>query len=225
MSIRRLRFFIFSIFLLVSIIEYLPGMIPVRLFGTNILNERIWQALVAAIILLTDSRGYASPSMLIIYFWIAVFVLFEGFGHYIVGYGLESNIFAMLRSHHLSIAVIVLMHEHLRRNSDTKMQKKLLKIAVIAYSIQCVINTIIIIRNPSIVRGVDWAGFVTTAAFGAGSYAFYTSLPFLIPGIVYLIKEHQNNEFFKRGWAIGILGTIIVGSYMGVIVAPFLISV
>jgi len=224
MGTRKLQLFVFSVYLIVSIIEYLPSMLPIRLLGQNILNERIWQIAVVTIILLTDPKGFFSLSMLIIYAWIAVFWALEGFGHYIVGFTDVSNLGGMLRTQHFSIATILLLYEHLLRKQDTNTLRKLIKVALIAYAIQCVIGVSIIARNPWIVRGVDWASGTKSDVLGAGSYVFYTSLPFIIPGVVFIIKNIANAAWKKKAMVIMFLVIVLFSSYMGVIVAPFLMS-
>ena len=229
MGIRHFELIIAYIIILFAFANFIPEYYAFRIAGQNILNIRVWVFLFFLVSILLDSSSMFTPTMRWVYIYIGIYLLLEFLGHYdLWGLGRRSR-FAWLRDQHLPLAISVLFIEKYSNPSRRNDLKKLINFSYLVIFTLCITSIIIIYRNPGIVRGteeqISYEQLYQIIKFGLGDYGLFSSLPFLIPLLVYQYKIKLAES--KKIPFINILPIIIITlcSYMAVIVAPFLILI
>jgi len=229
MSIRKFELLIAYIIILLAFANFIPEYYAIRIAGQNILNIRVWVFLFFLVSIFFDPSSMFTPTMRWVYIYIGIYLLFEYLGHYdLWGLGRRSR-FAWMRDQHLPLAISVLLIEKYSNPSRRNDLKKLIDFSYLVIFTLCITSIIIIYRNPGVVRGaeeqISYEQLYQIRKFGLGEYTFFSSLPFLIPLLVYQYKIKLAES--KKIPFINILPIIIITlcSYMAVIVAPFLILI
>jgi len=229
LGIRHFELIIAYIIILFAFANFIPEYYAFRIAGQNILNIRVWVFLFFLVSILLDSSSMFTPTMRWVYIYIGIYLLLEFLGHYdLWGLGRRSR-FAWLRDQHLPLAISVLFIEKYSNPSRRNDLKKLINFSYLVIFTLCITSIIIIYRNPGIVRGteeqISYEQLYQIRKFGLGDYGLFSSLPFLIPLLVFQYKI----KLAKTGSIplINLLSIIIVilCSYMAVIVAPFLLLI
>jgi hypothetical protein len=229
MSIRKFELLIAYIIILLAFANFIPEYYAIRIAGQNILNIRVWVFLFFLVSIFFDPSSMFTPTMRWVYIYIGIYLLFEYLGHYdLWGLGRRSR-FAWMRDQHLPLAISVLLIEKYSNPSRRDDLKKIINFSYLVIFTLCITSIIIIYRNPGVVRGaeeqISYEQLYQIRKFGLGEYTFFSSLPFLIPLLVYQYKIKLAES--KKIPFINILPIIIITlcSYMAVIVAPFLILI
>ena len=140
--------------------------------------------------------------------------------------GVYSRKYYIIEHQLLPLITAVLLGEHLL-NKEHLSELKIIIIIVglISYIIESLLSISIIQRFPDAVRGTELQFtreiMSVYEKMGLGDYSIVSSLPFLIPPLIYYINI--KNNLFKRKQLLWILllFIIIFYSYKAVLVAPF----
>lgn len=229
MRLSRILYVISAIFLVLVIAEFIGNNYSLRIAGQNLLNIRVWLFLlvVTTVIIKPDILLLTSVKWLIIYF--IIYIMMEMIGHYDL-YDLgRSTRFGWLRNQHFAITAAIIFSELAFVEKYKGMINSLVKICLVSILLICMISIIIIARNPGVVRGTEYSLYTDEIqrfrALGLGGYNFFSSLPFLIPVIVYKVKNRINFSGSSAFVGVLLLIILLITSYMAVIVAPFLLSI
>ena len=229
MSIRRIELIIAYIIILFAFANFIPEYYAFRIAGQNILNIRVWVFLFFLVSILLDSSSMFTPTMIWVYLYILIYLLLEVLGHYdLWGLGRRSR-FAWMRDQHLPLAFSVLLIEKYSNPSRRDDLKKLINFSFLIIFTLCLTSIFIIYRNPGVVRGTEeqlsYELIYQVRKFGLADITFFSSLPFLIPLLVYQYKiKLAERKNIPLNSLLSII-IIIVCSYMAVIVAPFLLII
>ncbi len=229
MSIRRIELIIAYIIILFSFANFIPQYYSFRIADQNILNIRVWVFLFFLVSIFFDSSSMFTPTMIWVYLYILIYLLLEVLGHYdLWGLGRRSR-FAWMRDQHLPLAISVLLIEKYSNPSRRDDLKKLINFSFLIIFTLCLTSIFIIYRNPGVVRGTEeqlsYELIYQVRKFGLADITFFSSLPFLIPLLVYQYKiKLAERKNIPLNSLLSII-IIIVCSYMAVIVAPFLLII
>ena len=229
MSIRKFELLIAYIIILLAFANFIPEYYAIRIAGQNILNIRVWVFIFFLISIFFDPSSMFTTTMRWVYIYIGIYLLLEYLGHYdLWGLGRRSR-FAWLRDQHLPLAISVLLIEKYSNPSRRDDLKKLINFSFLIIFTLCLTSIFIIYRNPGVVRGTEeqlsYELIYQVRKFGLADITFFSSLPFLIPLLVYQYKiKLAERKNIPLNSLLSII-IIIVCSYMAVIVAPFLLLI
>ena len=229
MKLRNIEIFVLTVCLFVTVVETIPFIFNFRIFGQNLLNARLWQYLAMVVILLGNSKVFFHKSLVAVYLCTVIYVLFELMGHYDLQAGRVSR-FVWLYGQHFSLGFCLLLRENYSSKGRETAAKKIVNYIFMFYLIAFVLNIIVIIRNPSAVRGFDFSQSVQGERFyrsiGLAGYGFVSSVPYLIPIAVFKFKQSMQVRFDRVSvfWFM-FIAIAMVSSYLSTIVAPFILSV
>ncbi len=227
---KNIECMVVCIFIVVTILNFIPTRFNIRLFGYNLLNARLWAYITIIFIVVGDRKILFSPPIIFCIILLAVFFGLEAIGHYdLQEKGVHYRRYNMIETELLPILVSILLAEHFFSKDYIHQLQIIIITGFIAYLIESIISIIIIYKYPFSVRGTEISYASEGSAFyesmGLGGYSIVSSLPFLIPPLIYYIKSNvaylRNKRFI---WIISLF-IIILYSYKAVLIAPFLIGI
>lgn len=228
MTPKRIEYLVAAIVIILAFADFIPSAYGFRIIGQNILNQRLWLMIIYAIVLVLDTSVLLNTRMFWLYALFGIYILFEVVGLYdLTGYTGVYR-FGWFRDHQFPLAEALILIE-LYRNMNREYSFKLTNLAYGLVVLISLTSIIIILRNPGIVRGTGQQLYsediYKLRAFGLGDYSFFSALPFLIPVMVYKIKNRLGTKGLALTIQIAALAIVILCSYYAVIVAPFLLSI
>ena len=227
-KLKNIEYIIICIFIVLICLPFLQVQFNIRFMGNNLLNGRLWAYFVIIIIVINDSKILLSPSIIFCYILLLIFFIMSYLGYYDLQGG-YSRKYYIIEHQLLPLITAVLLGEHLLNQEHLSELKIIIYIGLFSLLIESLLSIIIIQRFPDAVRGTELQFtreiMSVYEKMGLGDYSIVSSLPFLIPPLIYYINI--KNNLFKRKQLLWILllFIIIFYSYKAVLVAPFLISI
>jgi len=104
----------------------------------------------------------------------------------------------------------------------------LIKLSFVVIVMMSLYNSILIFRNPGLVRGTEYKLLGDELShfrrMGLSSYVFFSSLPFIVPSLVFRYKNMMGKDTFSALLSFVSIVIVMLCSYFAVIVAPFLLG-
>ena len=226
--LKNIECIIICIFIVLICLPFLQVRFNVRFMGNNLLNGRLWAYLVIIIIVINDYKILLSPPIIFCYILLLIFFIMDYLAYYYLQMS-SNRRYYMIEHQLLPLITAVLLGEHLLNQEHLRELRIIIYVGLFSLIIESLLSIIIIQRFPDAVRGTELQFTRETMSvyekMGLGDYSIISSLPFLIPPLIYYINI--KNNLFKRKqflWIL-ILFIIIFYSYKAVLVAPFLISI
>lgn len=224
---KNIECIIICIFIIIMCLQFLQVQFNIRFMGYNLLNHRLWAYLVIMIIVINDYKILLSPPVIYCYILLLIFFTMNYLGYYDLQ-GVYNRRYYVMEDQLLPLITAILLGEHLLNKEHLLELRIIIIVGLISYIIESLLSISIIQRFPDAVRGTELQ-FTREAMSlyerrGLGNYSIVSSLPFLIPPLVYYINI--KNKVFKRKqylWIL-ILFIIIFYSFKAVLFAPFLIG-
>ena len=226
MKFKNIETIFVSIFLLMTIAEFIPFAFSIRLLGMNLLNHRFWASVVVATLFISDRKIFLSKPMIVVYLYFGIYFLMESIGHYDLQ-GNRIGRFSWISTQHYPLAVAILLRERFMQPHMRGQLKVMMKVAFFAFLLASVTSILVIYRHPSAVRGTEISFFRedqgTFRMLGMGGYGFFSSLPFIVPIIIYRIKHTVTSSSSQTLFSTVQLLVVSLASYMAVLIAPMLL--
>lgn len=229
MKNKPILLFLACVVVILSIADFIQQSYSIRIMGLNVLNLRLWLGLFFCFILITNPNYMLSSRIRWVFIYILVYILFELFGFYELGGYSDQSRFGWFRDQHFPLVAAMLLGElYLKKPFDQDAQR-ITNLSIALIILVSWTSIILIFRNPGLVRGTGEILYTEEKnelrAFGLGSYSLFSALPFLIPVMVYKIKNRMNMGFKTLILSTTALITVLICSYAAVIVAPFFLSI
>lgn len=226
MRLKRLEILIVCIFLFLELASFIGLAFPLRVFGQNVLNHRLWAYLVMAMILLKDYRVFATKSMLIVYLYFLIYLFMYAVGHYDLT-SHSNNVFDVV-NRFIPLSIIVAFSERYNYKSGPKDMRLFLRVSIFALAIASLASILVTIRYPQAVRGTEYAFInedeIIYRRLGLGGYDLFSGLPFLLPLLVYHFKSKIIKTMKDKLFWILLIIVFTVCVYTGTIVAPIFLA-
>jgi len=228
---KNIECIVVSIFLAMIILSPITLSFNFRLFGYNLLNARLWAYITIIVIIMGDFKILFSKPIIFCIILLAIFFILEALGYYNLQQeiGIYGRRYNMIETELLPIIVSILLGEHFFRKDYINQLQIIIIVGLILYVLESIFSLIIIQKYPFSVRGTDIVysseGLEFKGTMGLGGYSMVSSLPFLIPPLIYYIQI--NDSFFKSKrflWFLSLI-ILILYSFKAVLIAPFLISI
>ena len=227
-KLKNIEYIIICIFIVLICLPFLQVQFNIRIMGNNLLNGRLWAYLVIIIIVINDYKILLSPPIIFCYILLLIFFIMDYLAYYYLQMS-SNRRYYMIEHQLLPLITAVLLGEHLLNQEHLRELRIIIYVGLFSLIIESLLSIIIIQRFPDAVRGTELQFTRETMSvyekMGLGDYSIISSLPFLIPPLIYYINI--KNNLFKRKqflWIL-ILFIIIFYSYKAVLIAPFLISI
>lgn len=227
-KLKNIECIIICIFIIIMCLPFLQVQFNIRFMGYNLLNRRLWAYLVIIIIVINDYKILLSPPAIYSYILLLIFFTMNYLGYYDLQ-GVYDRRYYVIEYQLLPLITAILLGEHLLNKEHLWELRIIIIVGLISYIIESLLSITIIQRFPDAVRGTELQ-FTREAMSlyekrGLGNYSIVSSLPFLIPPLVYYINI-KNNVFKRKQYLwILILFIIIFYSFKAVLFAPFLIGI
>ncbi len=227
-KLKNIECIIICIFIMIMSLPFLQVQFNIRFMGYNLLNRRLWAYLVIMIIIINDYKILLSPPAIYSYILLLIFFTMNYLGYYDLQ-GVYDRRYFVIEYQLLPLITAIILGEHLLNKEHLWELRIIIIIGLISYIIESLLSISIIQRFPEAVRGTELQ-FSREAMNlyekrGLGNYSIVSSLPFLIPPLVYYINI-KNNVFKRKQYLwILILFIIIFYSFKAILFAPFLIGI
>lgn len=218
--------FIVCVFVILMTAQFLQTRFDLRFAGQNILNARLWAYMSIIVVVLGNMKILVSRPVIFCYFLLVIFFTFEGFGHYDLQH-VSNRQFYMIESQLLPLVTAVILCEHFMNPKRLPQLKLIMAVALFAYIFEAILSIYLIFRYPAAVRGTEavFAHDATYESMGLGDYSLVSSLPFLIPAMVFYIRDTITyGRNIRNIWLFALL-IVLVYSYKAVLIAPFMIAI
>jgi len=198
---KNIECIVVSIFLAMIILSPITLSFNFRLFGYNLLNARLWAYITIIVIIMGDFKILFSKPIIFCIILLAIFFILEALGYYNLQQeiGIYGRRYNMIETELLPIIVSILLGEHFFRKDYINQLQIIIIVGLILYVLESIFSLIIIQKYPFSVRGTDIVysseGLEFKGTMGLGGYSMVSSLPFLIPPLIYYIQI--NDSFFK----------------------------
>ena len=227
-KLKNLECIIICIFIMIMSLPFLQVQFNIRFMGYNLLNRRLWAYLAIIIIVINDFKILLSPSAIYCYILLLIFFTMNYLGYYDLQ-GVYDRRYFVIEYQLLPLITAILLGEHLLNKEHLWELRIIIIVGLISYIIESLLSISIIQRFPDAVRGTELQFSREVMSLyekrGLGNYSIVSSLPFLIPPLVYYINI-KNNVFKRKQYLwILILFIIIFYSFKAVLFAPFLIGI
>jgi hypothetical protein len=191
------------------------------ILGFNLIKRDYVFYLFYFLIFIRAPRVYFTDTMKLIYLYYILFFLMRVSGYYDV----ENQWFM---DWHYPVFSAVLIHNYYVYSRDHRSYARVILATLIIIAITAIVNIYVLIRYPEVARQLFGDESVLGGfgggiyAIGLGTYAFTSSIPFIIPMLVVFYKVVQGTGLRI---AIVVFNTIILVSvFMSAITAPILMA-
>lgn len=191
------------------------------ILGVNLIKIDLVFYLFYFLILIRAPRVYFTDTMKLIYLYYAIFFLMRISGYYDV----ENQWFM---EWHYPIFTAILIHNYYVYSRDHRSYARVILATLIIIAITAIVNIYTLIRYPEVARQLfgDESVFGGLEgpiySIGLGTYAFTSSIPFIIPMLVAFYKVVRD-----AGLRIAIflfIVVILISVFMSAITAPILMA-
>lgn len=226
---RRFETLVVCVFIVVTFVEFIPFVANIRLFGQNMLNPKLWSFIVVGVMLLGGRKSFFTPTMLVFYIYFVLYLALEIFGHYDLQ-GIRPGRYNYFTYMHIALGVTLVIRERFTTQSRISDLRLITKVALWSLFVTSVLSIYVTFRFPGAVRGSDVAFQLEDVSiyrnYGLGSYPFFSTIPFLIPGVIYQIKNSIAQLTNTRAliWMTFVI-VLLICSYKAAIVAPLLLAI
>lgn len=194
------------------------------ILGLNILRFQYLRYIIPILIFMVSPRTYLSRTMKMIYAFYAIYGLMWASGYYDV----ESQYFM---SHHFSMFCAILIHNYYVDNKEYRGYAKVILATLIFVVASAILNIYQLYRFPEAARS-QFLGVTGSesnvalsqfyASIGVAHYHYISAVPFVIPIIVYYLKN-QKNGFNKMLLFLSIV-MVSYSTFVSAITAPILMA-
>lgn len=191
------------------------------ILGVNLIKRDYVLYLFYFLIFIRAPQVYFTGTMKLIYLYYVIFFVMRISGYYDV----ENQWFM---AYHYPIFSAVLIHNYYVYSRDQRSYARVILSTLIIIAITAIVNIYVLIRYPEVARQLFGDESVVGGlggpiySIGLGTYAFTSSIPFIIPMLVAFYKVVQRTSL--RLVIVAFIAVILVSVFMSAITAPILMA-